>query len=164
MPEGGKRMIAFLTAIGVFVLDRASKWQVETRVGAYDSIPAIPGFLNIVKSQNPGVAFGIFSEATSHHRTPVLVAVSILAVIILAGMLWRIERQDRPTAIGLSLVFGGALGNVFDRVSRGTVTDFLDVYFGSYHWYTFNLADTAICIGAGCMILSIWNSRKESAT
>jgi len=164
MPSPARdRTVAAAIAVGVFACDRASKVLVEGRVGAYDTIPAIPGLLNIVRSQNAGVAFGLFSETTSHYRTLLLIAVSLIAVSILASMLWRIDRQDRFTATGLALVFGGALGNVFDRVRQGTVTDFLDLYFGAYHWYIFNLADTAICIGAGLMMLSIWRTRKETA-
>lgn len=158
-----RRMAALLIAAGVFALDRGSKWLVENRVGAYDTIPVIPGLFNVVRSENPGVAFGIFAESTSLHRTPLLVGVSVIAVLLLAGMLWRMERMDRPTAFGLSLIFGGALGNVFDRVRAGHVTDFLDFYAGTYHWYTFNIADTAICCGAGLMILSLWHGRGEVA-
>ena len=79
----------------------------------------------------------------------------MLAIVILAVLLTRIRRWDRPTGLGVALVFGGALGNVYDRLHAGTVTDFLDFYIGTYHWYTFNLADTAICIGAGLLILSM---------
>jgi signal peptidase II len=93
----------------------------------------------------------------------ILVAVSIVAILVLAAMLWRIDQQDRFTANGLSLIFGGAIGNVYDRAIAGSVTDFLDFHLGSYHWYVFNLADSAICIGAGLMILSmLFTNRKES--
>ena len=160
MADGQRRLAAFCTAIGVFLIDRASKWLVETRLGAYDTVTVIPRLFNIVRSENPGVAFGIFAESTSQHRTLALIAVSCAAVLVLAAMLWRIDRLDRLTASGLSLIFGGALGNVFDRVRFGRVTDFLDFYFGSYHWYTFNLADTAIFCGAGLMLISMWKTRE----
>jgi signal peptidase II len=160
MAEGKRRILSFLIAASVFGLDRWSKWMIETQLGAFDTKTVIPGFFNLVRSQNPGVAFGIFSENSSHYRTLLLVAVSLVAVAILAGMLWRIDRQDRLTSTGLSLIFGGAVGNVFDRVHAGTVTDFLDFYAGGYHWYTFNLADTAICTGAGLLILSMLVTRQ----
>jgi signal peptidase II len=162
--KASRRLTAFLAATGVFAWDRWTKEIVETRLGAYDSKVVIPGFFNIVHSQNPGVAFGIFQENPSHSRTLLLVAVSIAAVLILAWMLWKIEKQDSLTATGLSLIFGGALGNVYDRATTGSVTDFLDFYVGGYHWYTFNLADTAICIGAGLLILSmLLSNRKQNA-
>lgn len=160
-----RRIQAFLIATGVFTADRWSKSIIETRFDAFDSKTVIPGFFNIVRSSNPGVAFGIFQDNPSPHRTLILVAVSIVAVLILAAMLWRIDRQDRYTANGLSLIFGGALGNVYDRTHAGTVTDFLDFHAGTYHWYVFNLADSAICIGAGLLIMSMLlvNRKKEGA-
>jgi len=158
-----RRLIAFLTALGVLGLDRWSKWLVENRFNAFDTKPVIPGFFNIVRSENPGVAFGMFADHSSHSRTLLLVAMSLAAILILAVMLWKIERQDNLTVTGLALIFGGALGNVYDRVTAGTVTDFLDFYAGTYHWYTFNLADSAICIGAGLLILSMLLAPRNAA-
>ena len=89
------------------------------------------------------------------------IGLSIVAVLLLAGMLWRIDRLDMPSAAGLALIFGGAMGNVFDRVRVGSVTDFLDFYAGTYHWYTFNVADTSICAGAGLLILSMFLSQHS---
>jgi signal peptidase II len=163
MTDTSRRFAAFLIALGVFAVDRWSKWMIETQFGASDSKTVIPGFFNIVRSENPGVAFGMFAEYTSRARTPILIGLSILAVLLLAGMLWRIERLDTPSAIGLALIFGGAMGNVFDRVRAGSVTDFLDFYAGSYHWYTFNLADASICTGAGLLILSMFRGQRREA-
>ena len=159
-----RRLTALVIAMGVFALDRWSKWLVNNSFTAFDIKTVIPGFFNIVHSENPGVAFGIFAENTSHSRTLLLVGLSVVAILILAGMLWKIDRQDNLTATGLALIFGGAIGNVYDRVRVGAVTDFLDFYAGSYHWYTFNLADSAICVGAGLLILSMLSSsRKKEA-
>jgi signal peptidase II len=161
--DGVRRIIAFVIALGVFALDRWSKWLVETQFNSYDSKTVIPGFFNIVRSENPGVAFGIFAESPTHSRTLVLVAFSVIAVLLLAAMLWRIDRLDTPSATGLALIFGGAIGNVFDRIHAGRVTDFLDFSFGSYHWYTFNLADAFICTGAGLLILSMLVTQRHPA-
>ncbi|MDQ6706638.1 MAG: signal peptidase II [Acidobacteriota bacterium] len=155
MPKSLSRYAASAISLGILALDRWSKHIIETRFSAFDSHPVIPGFFDIVKSQNPGVAFGLFSESTSRFRTGLLIAFSLLAVAILAGILWRIEKLDRLTAVGVSLIFGGALGNVYDRVMMGTVTDFLDFYIGARHWYTFNLADSAICVGASLLLLGM---------
>jgi signal peptidase II len=163
MPDGTRRIVAFIVALGVFALDRWSKWLVETQLNGYDTKTVIPGFFNIVRSENPGVAFGIFSEGPTHSRTLILVVFSVLAVLLLAAMLWRIDRLDAPSASGLALIFGGAMGNVFDRVHVGRVTDFLDFYFGSYHWYTFNIADASICTGAGLLILSMLLTPRQPA-
>ena len=159
---GVRRAVAFLTAIGVFALDRWSKSLVEQRLGVWDTKIVIPGVFNIIRSENPGVAFGIFSGGSSHSRTLLLLLASVTAIALLGIMLWRIDRQDRFTAIGLSLIFGGALGNVYDRVRAGTVTDFLDFYIGTWHWYTFNIADAAICAGAGLLIISMLVSKRHN--
>jgi signal peptidase II len=161
--HGTRRTIAFVIALAVFALDRWSKWLVETQFNAYDTRTVIPGFFNIVRSENPGVAFGILSESPTHSRTMVLAAFSLIALVLLAAMLWRIDRLDTASATGLALIFGGAMGNVFDRIRVGRVTDFLDFSFGSYHWYTFNLADASICIGAGLLILSMVFAQRHPA-
>jgi signal peptidase II len=142
------RVLAMSIAAGVVALDRWSKWLVETRVSLYDSITVIPGFFNIIRSENPGVAFGMLADGANRSRTVLLVAMSFIAISILGWMLWKMGRQDRWTSLGISLIFGGAIGNVYDRVIAGRVTDFLDFYAGTWHWYTFNLADSAIFIGA----------------
>ena len=162
MSDGGRRTFAFVLAFGVFALDRWSKWMVDKNIGGSDSRTVIPGFFNIVRSQNPGVAFGMFAETTSHSRTPVLVGLSVVAVLVLAAMLWRIDRLDAPSAAGLALIFGGAVGNFFDRIRVGSVTDFLDFYTGTYHWYTFNVADASICTGAGLLILSMFLAQRTA--
>lgn len=161
MPDGRRRVVAFLLALGVFALDRWSKWMIDTHLTAFDTKTVIPGFFNLVRSQNPGVAFGMFADIASHSRTPVLVSLSTIAVLLLAAMLWRIDRLDTPSAAGLALIFGGAMGNVFDRVRVGSVTDFLDFYAGTYHWYTFNVADASICTGAGLLVLSMLFSQSR---
>jgi signal peptidase II len=148
----------FAIALLVFVLDRWSKWLIETRFGPWDTKTVIPGFFNIVRSENPGVAFGIFAENATRARTLVLVAVTVVAVGALGSMLWK--ATDRVTSTALALITGGALGNLFDRIHAGAATDFLDFYAGSYHWYTFNLADCAICTGAGLLILSMLTTHK----
>jgi len=162
MTDNARRIVAFFIAISVFALDRWSKFIIETNFSAYDTKTVIPGFFNIVRSQNSGVAFGIFADNASQLRTPILICLSILAVFLLAGMLWRIERMDTASAFGLALIFGGAMGNVFDRLRVGSVTDFLDFYSGWYHFYTFNIADASICTGAGLLLLSMFRSRSQS--
>ena len=147
--------LALILSTVVFALDRWTKYLAETRLSFTETKYVIPHFFNIVRSQNPGVAFGLFSQSDVPFRTTILIGFSVLAIAILAILLTRIRRWDRPTGLGVALVFGGALGNVYDRLHAGMVTDFLDFYYGSYHWYTFNIADTAICIGAGLLILSM---------
>jgi signal peptidase II len=150
----------FALALLVFALDRWSKHIVETGFGTWDTKVVIPGFFNIIRSENPGVAFGILAENASHARTLGLVAMTIAAVLVLGWMLWK--AHDRVTSVSLALITGGALGNLYDRIHAGAATDFLDFYAGRYHWYTFNLADSAICIGAGLLILTMLKTHKAA--
>ena len=157
------RWAPFGIAAVVFALDRITKWLVETQVSAFDTLHVIPGFFAIVHSQNRGAAFGIFADSSSEWRTFLLVVVSAGALIFIASMIWRGRQMDRFTLWGLTLILGGALGNVVDRVVRGAVTDFLLVYIGEYQWPAFNVADTAITIGSGLILLELLKPRKEPA-
>jgi signal peptidase II len=123
----------------------------------------IPGFFDIVHSQNRGVAFGIMNDSTSTWRTAVLIVFSAAALLLVAGLLWRSARMDRWTVTGLALVLGGAAGNLFDRVMWGRVTDFLEFYIGSLHWPTFNVADSCIVIGSALLLLELLKTRRQPA-
>jgi signal peptidase II len=147
----------------VFAADRLTKWLIETHVSFLDTHRIIPGFFDIVHSENRGVAFGIFNDSTSEWRTTLLVMISIAAVVTVSAMLWKTRTMDRLTLAGLALVLGGAAGNVFDRLLWGRVTDFLLFYVGSYQWPTFNLADTAIVTGSGLLILDLLRQRRQPA-
>ena len=144
-----------LLAIFVFALDQWSKHLVESGMSPYETHTVIPGFFDIVRSSNPGVAFGIFANSPSAYRVTLLLVFSAIALVLLAWMLWRNRTTDIYSSFAVALIFGGALGNVVDRMRAGSVTDFLDFYNGSYHWYTFNVADTAISIGAGLLVLDM---------
>ncbi len=150
---------------GVVLLDRITKMMIRMRVSPWDTIPVIPGFCNIVHSENPGAAFGMMSEATGQWRGVLLIAVSVAVMAIIGTMLWRPSRpgmvQTALMRAGLALVFGGALGNLWDRATRGTVTDFLQLFFGSYEFPSFNAADSAITIGAGLLLIDLWRSRAK---
>lgn len=147
----------------VFVLDRLTKWIVDTHVSFVDSYRVIPGFFDIVRSQNSGVAFGIFNDSTSEWRTTLLVIASVAAVAVVSVMLWRSRNLDRLTLFGLSLILGGAAGNVFDRIVWGKVTDFLLLYVRDYQWPAFNMADSAIVIGSGLLMLDMFRSKRQAA-
>ena len=119
-------------AAAVFALDRLTKWIIETRVSVFDTHTVIPGFFDIVHAQNRGAAFSMFADSTSAWRPFFLIGLSLAALVLVGGILRNAARLDRPTAIGLSLILGGALGNVFDRIVSGAVTDFLDFYIGEH--------------------------------
>jgi signal peptidase II len=157
------RVKAYGLAALVFAADRITKMIVEARVSAMDTIRVIPGFFDIVHSQNRGVAFGILNDSTNELRTMALIVLSIAAVIFVAVLLWRPNKLDRLSMWGLSLVLAGAAGNLCDRILWGRVTDFLELYIGEYHWPTFNIADTAIVIGSGLLILDMLRPKRQAA-
>jgi signal peptidase II len=131
-------------------------------VSAFDTIRVIPGFFDIVHSENRGVAFGMFSDSTSPWRTTALIMASVAAVVVVSVMLWRANQLDRRSLWGLSCILGGAAGNVFDRIVWGRVTDFLDFYIGSYHWHTFNVADSAVVVGSGLLLLDLLRTKRQA--
>lgn len=157
------RIKAYLAAGGVFALDRVTKWIIEARVSFTETYKVIPGFFDIVNSQNRGVAFGILNDSTSEWRTTLLVVASIAAVLVVSVVLWRAQRLDRLLLCGLALILGGAAGNVFDRMIWGRVTDFLLFYIGEYQWPAFNVADSAIVIGSGLLLLDQFRPRRQAA-
>ena len=158
-----RRMRAYGLAVLVFALDRITKWIIESRVSFADTYKVIPGFFDIVNSQNRGVAFGIFNDSTSEWRTTVLVIASVAAVIIVSVVLWRAQRLETLVLCGLALILGGAAGNVFDRIIWGRVTDFLLFYLGQYQWPAFNVADSAIVIGSGLLLLDQFRPKRQAA-
>ena len=157
------RFLPYGLAACVFAVDRLTKWVVETRVSFLDTHHVIPGFFDIVHSQNRGVAFGLFNDSTSPWHSFALVGFSLIALVVVGAMLWRPSRLDRLTLFGLSLILGGAAGNVFDRMVWGQVTDFLELYVGEFHWPTFNMADTAIVIGSGLLLIDLLRLRRQPA-
>ena len=157
------RAKAYGAAALVFALDRLTKWMVQTRLSAMDTYRVIPGFFDIVHSENRGVAFGIFNDSTSEWRTTLLIVLTVGAVLMLSAMLWNAHRMAGYCLWGLALILGGAAGNVFDRIARGSVTDFLDVYLGEHHWHTFNVADSAIVIGSCLLLLDVLRPQRQAA-
>jgi signal peptidase II len=159
-----QRTLAFLTAAGVFLFDRATKLMVQGVLPLWESRRVIPGFFNIVHAENAGAAFSFLATMASGWRKAFLIGSSSVAVVLIAAMLWRGggmgAKSSRTASTGLALILGGALGNLYDRVFPGTVTDFLDLYVGSYHWPTFNVADSAISVGAGLVLLDLLLARR----
>ncbi len=157
------RLIPFLPALAVFIVDRITKWIVQTRVSFWDNLTVIPGFFSIVHAENPGAAFGIFADSAGIWRTVLLIGLAAAVMILIVMQLWKQNRiPDHWTSrVGLSLVLGGALGNVFDRALAGTVTDFFEFYYREYQFPAFNVADSAITVGACLLLVSMWRSRKQ---
>ena len=149
------RKYHFLIAVLVVVLDRASKWVVASKIGLHDSVAVLPGCFRLTHVQNSGAAFGLFAESPSEWKVAILVLFSILALAVVSALLWKNSHIMTTTGVGLALILGGAVGNLWDRLLAGHVVDFLDFYLGSYHWPAFNIADSAIVIGALMLVAEI---------
>jgi signal peptidase II len=149
------RKYHFLIAVAVVVMDRLTKWLVATNISLHDSIAVVPGFFRLTHVQNSGAAFGLFAESSSEWKVAILVLFSILALAVVSSLLWKNSHSMTTTGVGLSLILGGAIGNLYDRLLAGHVVDFFDFYLGSYHWPAFNIADSAIVIGALLLVAEI---------
>ena len=149
MPERVRRnyLWLILPALGVVFLDQLTKQIIIKKLAIYETIPLIQGFFDLVHVRNKGMAFGIMNNARSNSGTWLLVAMSSVAIILLLVWFFRMKDEGVFFTLSLSLILGGAGGNIIDRLRFGEVVDFLDVYVGAYHWPAFNVADAAITVG-----------------
>jgi signal peptidase II len=162
------RSIYLLLSAGVILVDQWTKWLIRENLRIYwDSIEVIPGLFNIVHVRNTGAAFGIGARSESA-LVPVLLNFGAIAVFIFVLIYaFRAATTDRVLQTGLHLILGGAIGNLIDRFTLGSVVDFLDVFITvggvERHWPAFNVADSAICIGIGLLFLDMWRRPPEAA-
>ena len=147
---------------GVFLIDQTSKaWATRAlRFGGDQTV--ISGFLNFAYAQNPGVAFSMLDDHGDSGRWA-LSAVAIVAATLVLYFFWRTPRTDDRIMGALALLLAGIVGNVTDRIRLGFVVDFIDVQFGNWHYPTFNVADAAICVGAGLLVIDMFFSKKKAA-
>jgi signal peptidase II len=155
MKPTSARTIHFFIALLVVLLDRWTKRLVASRIAMYRHIQVIPGFFRLTHTENTGAAFSLFADSPSHWKTALLIGFSLLAMVIVTVLLWKQTRALTMTGVALSLILGGAVGNLWDRLASGRVVDFLLFYVKRYEWPVFNLADSAIVIGAGLLVLEI---------
>ncbi|MFZ0420709.1 MAG: signal peptidase II [Candidatus Sulfotelmatobacter sp.] len=155
MTKNSARAIYLLIVLVVVVLDRWTKHVVAQRIRLYAHIQVIPGFFRLTHTENTGAAFSLFADSTAPWKTGLLIAFSVVALIVVSALLWKNHHAHIATGVGLSLIMGGALGNLWDRLASGRVVDFLLVYVKQYQWPVFNLADSAIVVGAGLLIVEI---------
>jgi len=158
-------MSFYLIALGIILLDRATKLAIIQTLRLGQGIPVIPGFFDIVFVLNPGAAFGLLATLSDEVRNPLFIFISILAVVLIVFYHTRYLRSHRLVSVALGLVLGGAVGNLIDRLRYGMVVDFLDVHAGPYHWPAFNVADSAISIGVSLMILDMlldWHRERKT--
>jgi signal peptidase II len=154
--------LGYLLAAGaVFMIDQTTKAWAVRRLRFGDVKEVIPNFLNFAYATNPGVAFSMFDDHGETGRWGLSIVALIAATLVLY-FFWKTPRSDDRILGSLCLLLAGIVGNVVDRLRLGFVVDFIDVQFGSWHYPTFNVADMAICIGAGLLILDMFLSKKKT--
>jgi signal peptidase II len=156
------RKYHFLIALFVIALDRATKIAIAHHLSLHGSITIIPGFFRIIHTENPGAAFGIFADSPSEWKVGLLIVFSVIALLIVSALLWKNSHTMTSTGIGLSLILGGAVGNLWDRLVSRHVVDFLLFYVGPYQWPAFNVADSAIVVGACLLVFEILFTKSPS--
>jgi signal peptidase II len=159
----GQRYLPFAAAVFVFALDRITKGVIRSHLSPWEAVNVIPRLFNIVHTENPGIAFGLLADLADPWRSVLLIGLAILVLAIISGILLRAGAQNMLLRMGLALVMGGAVGNLFDRIVHGTVTDFVEVHMGEHYFPAFNVADSAITIGACLLLLDMWYSRERKS-
>jgi signal peptidase II len=149
-----------LAAVAIIVpLDQLTKFYIDSRFRLHESVPVLENFFHITYVRNPGAAFGILADSAI--RIPFFITVTLLAAL---GILWylrHLSARQRLLQFSLSIIFAGALGNLIDRIRFGEVVDFLDFHWYEHHWPAFNVADSAITVGVGLMLLDLFFEEKR---
>ena len=155
MTRAGQLRFELLLAAIVVGLDQATKAAVRARLDLHESLDVVEGFVSLTRVHNYGAAFGLMNTADFPFKTVVLSAVAVIALLTLAWYGASLPAEQRLARVGLTLIVGGAAGNLIDRLSAGYVVDFVDVYWRGWHFWAFNVADAAITFGVGFMILDL---------
>jgi signal peptidase II len=159
-----RRHLEVWLPMAIVAVDQASKALVKQTLAVQDSVTIVPGVVNFTHVLNSGAAFGILNGVDFPFKT-VLIAVIAMAALIGVGLYAAsISHHQLAARIGLALIIGGAAGNLIDRVLFGSVVDFVDVYWRSYHFWAFNVADSAISVGVAIMILDMLGVNNRSAS
>ncbi len=151
--EAGSRWLWL--SFGVLAADRATKFAIEHYTSVFFRRPIFSDIVILVHNQNPGIAFGVFSDSNSPWLAPLLLVSSALVIALLVWLLVAGRAGGSLAQAGLALILGGAAGNSVDRLMHGGVTDFLEVRLGTYRWPAFNVADSAISIGAALVVIEL---------
>ena len=158
-----KCLIVFITVTAVVLLDQATKAGIISKMLLHDSSIIIKGLLNLTYVRNPGAAFGFLSHASPVFRSAFFILTTVSAIGLIFYYVAVSKEDETCLVFALSLILGGAVGNLIDRVRFGEVVDFIDVYWKTYHWPAFNVADAAISLGACIMIFEMLRRKKKGA-
>ena len=158
-----KNIIVFiLGATTVIVLDQITKAAIVAKFFIHESYTIVAGFFNLVYVMNPGAAFGFLANASATFRYFFFIGITIAVILLIIYYIMKSKPQNMLMVISLTLIFAGAVGNLIDRIRFGAVVDFLDVYIGGAHWPAFNVADSAISVGAVLMIWGMIMNREKA--
>jgi signal peptidase II len=161
MKRTGYSMLLLIASL-VVVVDQVTKWLIVQNFHLHEARPVIPDFFDLVYVRNKGAAFGILADTA--FRVPFLLTTTTIAVIFLVWFYRQFKPHQILARLALSLVLGGAIGNLIDRLRLGEVVDFIDVHWYQRHWPAFNVADSAICVGVALLLFSQWrDSRHDKA-
>lgn len=147
-------MLATLIIILVVACDQLTKLWIVAKFGLFESQEVIPGLFSLTHLLNRGAAFGFLNGDYGAWRHAFFIGVALVAMAMMVGLLRQLQKEGRRFVVAIALIFGGAAGNLIDRLRRGAVVDFLDFYWHGHHWPAFNVADSAITIGVGLFLIA----------
>lgn len=158
------RLHELVTILVVLVLDQITKQIVRQTIALHESVTVIPGMLDLTHVRNTGAAFGLLNAAEFPGKAAVMVAIAAVALLAIAAYGLQLGFHERLARFGLALILGGAIGNLIDRAVVGYVVDFVDVFWGTWHFWAFNVADAAISVGAVLVILDMIGIGRHHAS
>ncbi len=158
-----RRVMATIGVV-ILVLDQLTTALVRTQIALNDSIEIVPGFLNLVHVRNTGAAFGFLNSVDLGYKQFLMTGIALVALLAIGLYASRVGSREPLARAGLALILGGAVGNLIDRASVGYVVDFVDAYWRSYHFWAFNVADSAITVGASLLILDMFVATNDVST
>lgn len=155
IPTATGRRLELVVALGIIILDQMTKAVVHAQLPLHSSVNVIPNLMDLTHVQNTGAAFGFLNTAEIPFKAVLITLIAAGALLAIGIYATRLAADDRMARVGLSLILGGAVGNLIDRAVNGYVVDFVDVYWRDVHFWAFNVADAAITVGAAIMILDM---------
>ncbi|HLG22598.1 MAG TPA: signal peptidase II [Candidatus Manganitrophaceae bacterium] len=156
-----KLLLLTLIGGGTIILDQVSKFYVQQALRLNESVVVIQNFFSLTYIRNPGAAFGFFADHSAQFRAVFFLIISLIALSLLVFFFLQVPKDDIRALLSISLLFGGAIGNLLDRIRFGEVIDFLDFYLGRFHWPAFNVADSAITIGISLLMFGLFWAKKD---
>ena len=154
-PRRGIRRLEIWIPVVVVALDQVTKALVRAGLAVSETIAVVPGFMNLTHVRNTGAAFGMFNATDFPYKTLVLATIAFVGLVLIGFYAVQLPREQLWARLGLALILGGATGNLIDRLVEGSVVDFVDVYFGTWHFWAFNVADSAITVGVSVMLFDL---------